>query len=65
MYYPYIRAKQYELLAIKEIIPIIKEKKEKISPIIEPVKNSTTLKSLLKDLKDNEINFNIIINPSV
>jgi hypothetical protein len=40
MYYPYIRGKQFELLALKDLIHLLEENKEKISPIIEPVRDS-------------------------
>jgi hypothetical protein len=38
---------------------------EKISPIIEPVKDSSTLKSTLKELVEKGINFNFVLNPRV
>lgn len=65
MYYPYIRAKQFELLALKELSPLLKVNKQKISPIIEPVRNSSTLKNTLKSLKEIDLNFNFVINPLV
>lgn len=65
MYYPYIRGKQFELLALKDLIHLLEENKEKISPIIEPVRDSWTLKTVLNLLKKNDINFNFIINPWV
>jgi len=65
MYFPYLRGKQYELIALREISDIMAQKSEKISPIIEPVKDSSTLKSTLSELKNKNVNFNIIINPQV
>ncbi|WP_439291316.1 sce7725 family protein [Lonepinella koalarum] len=67
MYQPYIRAKQYELIGIKELMEkgIITPKNKKISPIIEPVKDSSTLKSTIECLINNDVNFTIIINPQV
>jgi hypothetical protein len=65
MYYPYIRAKQFELLAIKGLLEILKENKEKHSIVIEPVRDSSTLKNTLKSLKKIDANFNFIINPLV
>ncbi len=65
MYFPYLRGKQFELIALREISEIMANKIERISPIIEPVKNSSTLKSTLLELRNKNINFNIIINPSV
>lgn len=65
MYYPYLRGKQFELIALRELSEIMAEKPQRISPIIEPVKNSSTLKSTVGKLKNKGINFNIILNPSV
>ncbi len=65
MYLPYLRGKQYELIALREISDIMAKNRDKISPIIEPVKNSSTLQMTLKELRDKNINFNIIVNPSV
>lgn len=66
MYQPYIRGKQFELIGIKELIPsVLIENKDKISPIIEPVKDSSTLKTTIKSLANNDINFTLIINPQV
>ncbi len=65
MYYPYLRGKQFELIALRELSGLIADTPHKISPIIEPVKNSSTLKSTISELKNKDINFNIILNPSV
>jgi hypothetical protein len=65
MYFPYLRGKQFELIALREINGLMAENTAKISPIIEPVKNSSTLKKALLDFKTKNINFNIIINPQV
>ena len=66
MYQPYIRGKQFELIGIKELIPdVLIKNKDKISPIIEPVKDSSTLKTTIKILANNGINFTLIINPQV
>lgn len=64
MYQPYLRGKQFELIGIKELTtPILLPNKTKVSPIIEPVKNSSTLKTTLKELVSSDINFTIIANP--
>lgn len=64
MYFPYLRGKQYELLAIRELASIIKA--EKIIPIIEPVKsNISSLRTAIEVLQKNQIFCQIIINPSV
>jgi hypothetical protein len=65
MYFPYLRGKQFELIALREISGLLAKNKTKISPIIEPVKDSTTFKTTLTDLKSKKINFTIIINPKV
>ena len=44
MYQPYLRGKQFELIGIKELTPeILSLNKLKVSLIIEPVKDSSTL----------------------
>lgn len=66
MYQPYLRGKQFELIGIKELTPdVLSPNKAKVSPIIEPVKDSSTLKTTLKTLVDSDINFTIIVNPQV
>lgn len=65
MYFPYLRGKQFELIALREINSFIKNK-NLISPIIEPVKASTgSLEKTLESLKRHDFNFNLVINPSV
>lgn len=66
MYQPYIRGKQFELIGIRELTPtVLQPNKPKVSPIIEPVKNSSTFKTTLKELISKDINFTVIINPQV
>jgi hypothetical protein len=65
MYFPYLRGKQYELIALKDISDLLAVNKAKVSPIIEPVKDSSTLLSTLKELRQKKINFTVIINPKV
>jgi hypothetical protein len=65
MYFPYLRGKQFELIALREICNFVSQKKL-ISPIIEPVKETTvSLDKTLDCLKTNKLNFNLIINPQV
>lgn len=47
MYYPILRGRQNELLAIRELL--IDGKLDNVIPIIEPVKASSTLLSVLKE----------------
>ena len=66
MYYPFLRGKQNEIMAVRELIKNNKLSK-KIIPIIEPMrKNTSTLRILLEMITDanngNEII--IIINPA-
>ncbi|MCT3763304.1 sce7725 family protein [Chryseobacterium sp. PTM-20240506] len=64
MYHPYIRGKQFELIGIREITPsILSANRDKISPIIEPVKDSSTFRKTLTELVNNNINFTVIVNP--
>lgn len=66
MYQPYIRGKQFELIGLRELASdVLSENKEKISPIIEPVRDSSTFKTTLKELVKNDINFTVIVNPQV
>lgn len=63
MYFPYLRCKQFELLALKEIAPHIG--KPMVSPILEPVKKSTgAFERTLDILVFKKINFTITLNPS-
>lgn len=64
MYYPFLRGKQYELLLLRDNADFIF--KNRIHPIIEPVKqNPTALKKALIVLNDNKVNNTLIINPQV
>lgn len=65
MYFPYLRGKQFELIALRELCSLFPDKLNKISPVIEPVKSSSTLNTTLGELANRNINFNIIINPKV
>lgn len=64
MYLPYLRGRQFELLALRELL----EKKligNKITPIIEPIKPTSTLVKTLKLYTINKRNLAIIMNPKV
>ena len=66
MYQPYVRGKQFELIGLRELThKTLAPNKEKISSIIEPVRDSATLKSTIEVFVEHEINFTIIINPQV
>ena len=64
MYFPYLRGRQFELIALRELL----EKNflsEKIIPIIEPVKLSSTLIKTLRTYRENNRPLAIIHNPQV
>jgi hypothetical protein len=65
MYFPYLRGKQFEMIALRELSEFMSDK-SLISPIIEPVKEATvTLEKTLSTLISKEQNFNLIFNPKV
>ena len=64
MYFPYLRGRQYELIALRELL----EKgllSKHVIPIIEPVKLSSTLVKTIEVYRDNNRNLAIISNPKV
>jgi hypothetical protein len=62
MYFPYLRCKQFELLALREIASTLN--RQQIRPILEPVKKSMdNLERGLASLITNRINFTLILNP--
>lgn len=66
MYFPYLRGKQYELLALKELSPLLGSQ-QKVSPIIEPVRHTggSGLDRCLVALMDSSVDFVLVLNPSV
>ena len=64
MYFPYLRGRQYELIAIREL-----SQKGKLSnlvvPIIEPVKLSSTLANTISTCEKNGNTLAFIVNPQV
>ena len=65
MYFPYLRGKMYELLAIRDLIEKDLINKKYVSPIIEPVKDNSTFESLIRIAGDKNYTLNIISNPQV
>jgi hypothetical protein len=64
MYYPYLRGKQFELIALREFADSYNN--YAIMPIIEPVKptfNSMTL--AINIMRDRGLRFALILNPQV
>ncbi len=64
MYFPYLRGRQYELIALRELITNDRLS-DNIIPIIEPVKVTPTLLNTINTFNDNDKKFVIIRNPSV
>lgn len=64
MYFPYVRGRQYELLALRELITnnLISNK---IVPVVEPVKLSPTLVNMMAEFIKANHSISIIRNPSV
>ena len=64
MYYPYLRAKQYELKALREFSAEHKEQNS-IIPILEPVKQQPNALSLaIDEMLTNRLKFALILNPN-
>lgn len=64
MYFPYLRGRQFELIALRELV----EKgvlSSRITPIIEPVKLSSTLVKTIEAYGENSKQLAIITNPKV
>ncbi len=65
MYFPYLRGRQFELIALREFA-IQKGDSNKVFPIIEPVKKSfNSIRLALKIFKENNLPFALIMNPRV
>lgn len=65
MYYPYLRGKMYELVAVRELIEKNLIDSKYVSPIIEPVRDNSTFNNLLIKANANNYKLNIISNPMV
>jgi hypothetical protein len=65
MYYPYLRGRQFELIALREYAEC-KGDNNNIIPIIEPVKKTfNSMKLALPKLIENFVKFAMILNPKV
>ena len=62
MYYPYLKGRQYELLALRDLLNegLLGEK---IIPIIEPVKLTSTFFKTIKTFIEKKHDFIIVLNP--
>lgn len=64
MYYPILRGKQFDLIAIRELVA--KELlSESVIPMVEPIKPTPTLLSTLKMFVDNKRKLLFVMNPEV
>ncbi len=64
MYFPYLRGRQFELIALRELL----EEQligDKIIPIIEPIKPTSTLARTLKIYSEKEHRIALVMNPEV
>ena len=62
MYYPYFKGKQFELILLREQVELLRH--SQFHPIIEPVKQKiSSLRSTLKQLIKNGVEFTLVINP--
>lgn len=64
MYFPYVRGRQYELLAFRDLIEN-NLLSSKILPVVEPVKLSATLSKTMDSFISNGRNLGIVCNPAV
>ena len=64
MYFPYLRGRQYELLALKELANK-KLMQSSIIPVIEPVKLIPALDNALAAFDKSELSIALILNPNV
>ncbi len=63
MYFPYLRGKQYELLALRDFA-VANRNIERIVPIIEPVKNQfNALNTAISTMIEKRFLFAIVLNP--
>lgn len=64
MYYPYFRGRQNELLCLRELLEENRLSKS-VTPVLEPVKFSSTFFATLKKFIENNRDIIVIRNPSV
>lgn len=64
MYFPYLRGRQFELIALRELLENNRISK-KIIPIVEPINPTSTLLKTLKCFAENERKIAIVYNPTV
>lgn len=65
MYYPYLRGRQFELIALREYA-LIRGENNNVTPIIEPVKKTfNSLKLAIPKFIEGDMKFALILNPQV
>jgi len=64
MYFPYLRGRQFELIALRELVEN-SLLSDKIIPIVEPVKMSSTLVKTIQVYQDADKKLALIFNPQV
>lgn len=64
MYFPYVRGRQYELLALRELVTndLLSPN---ILPVVEPVKLSSTLSKTMEEFIKKKKRIGIVCNPAV
>jgi hypothetical protein len=64
MYFPYLRGRQYELLALKELASggLLGSH---VIPVVEPIKLSSTFDGVLRIFSETELPLALIFNPAV
>lgn len=64
MYFPYLRGRQFELIALRELLEADKIS-DKVIPIIEPVKPTSTLLKTLQTFSEKHRKVAVVYNPVV
>lgn len=65
MYYPYLRGRQFELIALREYASSLRDNNY-VTPIIEPVKKTfNSMRLALPKLIEGRVKFALIMNPNV
>ena len=64
MYFPYLRGRQNEMLCIRELLES-GNLSEKVIPVIEPVRLTSTFFSTIKAFAERERQIIVIRNPKV
>lgn len=65
MYLPYLRGKQFELLALRELLVSERISSKVVQPIFEPIKETSTFKNTLQLFDSEQYPLYTVINPAV